>query len=125
MEAKSLERRRSQRLAVAEAVAEELGARWPEVSFWLFGSTLGPGFHADSDLDLAVAGMPAEALMEALALAEGSRCGSGIAWVGLLPPSIWCAWTPCRPPGGNGSSATANGCAERHDQRSSLTRTPA
>ncbi|MFO0000399.1 MAG: nucleotidyltransferase domain-containing protein, partial [bacterium] len=31
----------------------------------MFGSTLGPGFHVDSDLDLAVVGLPAEALLEA------------------------------------------------------------
>ncbi len=80
-EAKSLERRRSQRLAVAEAVAEELGARWPEVSIWLFGSTLGPGFHVDSDLDLAVAGLPAEALIDTLTVAE--VCGVK---QGLLDP---------------------------------------
>lgn len=37
----------------------------------MFGSILGPGFHGDSDLDLAVVGLPAEALLEALAVAEG------------------------------------------------------
>jgi predicted nucleotidyltransferase len=36
----------------------------------LFGSVLGPGFHEGSDLDLVVEGLPGEALLEALALAE-------------------------------------------------------
>ena len=36
----------------------------------LFGSVLGPGFHEGSDLDLVVEGLPREALLEALALAE-------------------------------------------------------
>ncbi|MFM7236352.1 MAG: hypothetical protein ACKOYK_06220 [Cyanobium sp.] len=36
------------------------------------GARLGPGFHDGSDLDLAVEGLPREALLEALALAE--RC---------------------------------------------------
>jgi predicted nucleotidyltransferase len=37
----------------------------------LFGSVLGPGLHADSDLDLAVAGLPADQLLDAMALAQG------------------------------------------------------
>jgi predicted nucleotidyltransferase len=86
-EANALERRRGQLLAVADLVAEELGVHWSQVSVWLFGSTLGPGFHADSDLDLAVAGLPAEALMEALAVAEG--CAMRIAdRRGLAPVAL-------------------------------------
>ncbi|MCP9913323.1 nucleotidyltransferase domain-containing protein [Cyanobium sp. BA20m-14] len=64
--------RRRQLLEVAATVASELRAQWPEVSLWLFGSSLGPGFHADSDLDLAVAQLPAGDLIEALDLAQ--RC---------------------------------------------------
>ncbi|MFM1799528.1 MAG: polymerase beta, Nucleotidyltransferase [Cyanobacteriota bacterium] len=86
-EARSLERRRSQRLAVAEAVAEALGARWPEVSVWLFGSTLGTGFHADSDLDLAVAGLRAQALIDALTVAEGCAMRIGDR-LGLAPVAL-------------------------------------
>ena len=71
-EAEALESRRQQLLVVAKAVAKELGRHWPEAAVWLFGSVLGTGFHAGSDLDLAVEGLPREALLEALALAE--RC---------------------------------------------------
>jgi predicted nucleotidyltransferase len=71
-EADALEERRQQLLVVAKAVAKELQGLWPEVGVRLFGSVLGPGFHDGSDLDLAVEGLPREALLEALALAE--RC---------------------------------------------------
>ena len=71
-EAAALEGRRQQLLVVAKAVAKELQGLWPEVGVWLFGSVHGPGFHDGSDLDLAVEGLPREALLEALALAE--RC---------------------------------------------------
>jgi predicted nucleotidyltransferase len=76
-QANQLERRRGELLTVAAPVAAELRARWPQISIWLFGSTLGPGFHADSDLDLAVAGLPADALIEALEVAE--RCAMRVA----------------------------------------------
>ncbi|MFI0403961.1 MAG: nucleotidyltransferase family protein [Cyanobium sp.] len=71
-ESDALEERRQQLLVVAKAVAKELQGLWPEVGVRLFGSVLGPGFHDGSDLDLAVEGLPREALLEALALAE--RC---------------------------------------------------
>jgi predicted nucleotidyltransferase len=71
-EAGQLQQRRRQLLEVAATVASELRAQWPEVSLWLFGSSLVPGFHADSDLDLAVAQLPAGDLIEALDLAQ--RC---------------------------------------------------
>ena len=50
---------------------------------------LGPGLHADSDLDLAVAGLPADELLDALALAEGGadapeRPGAAAAAVDLV-----------------------------------------
>jgi|LakMenEpi03Aug12_release.lakeMendotaPanAssembly.Ray.scaffolds.fasta_scaffold09356_8 predicted nucleotidyltransferase len=71
-ESDALEERRHQLLVVAKAVAKELQGLWPEVGVRLFGSVLGPGFRDGSDLDLAVEGLPREALLEALALAE--RC---------------------------------------------------
>lgn len=74
----------------AVAIAATLRQRWPDLSLWLFGSVLGPGLHADSDLDLAVAGLPAGELPEALALvAEGradaaERPGSAAVAVDLV-----------------------------------------
>jgi predicted nucleotidyltransferase len=70
-EAARREQRRGQLRSQAAAIAATLRQRWPDVSVWLFGSVLGPGLHADSDLDLAVAGLPADELLDALALAEG------------------------------------------------------
>ena len=67
----ALEQRRLDGLRQAEQAAEELRARWPGVGqVWLFGSLLTRGFHEDSDLDLIVDGLPAEALLEALGMAE-------------------------------------------------------
>lgn len=43
-EAGQLQQRRRQLLEVAATVASELRAQWPEVSLWLFGSSLSPGF---------------------------------------------------------------------------------
>jgi predicted nucleotidyltransferase len=37
---------------------------------WVFGSVLGPGFRDHSDLDLLAEGLPAGALLEAVAVAE-------------------------------------------------------
>jgi predicted nucleotidyltransferase len=70
-EAARREERRTQLQSQALAIASTLRQRWPDLSLWLFGSVLGPGLHADSDLDLAVAGLPAGELPEALSLAEG------------------------------------------------------
>jgi len=35
----------------AVAIAATLRQRWADCLLWLFGSVLGPGLHADSDLD--------------------------------------------------------------------------
>ncbi|MFN9620810.1 MAG: nucleotidyltransferase family protein [Synechococcaceae cyanobacterium] len=81
-EAARREQRRVQLRSQAAAIAATLRQRWPDVSVWLFGSVLGPGLHADSDLDLAVAGLPADELLDALALAE--RPGSAGVAVDLV-----------------------------------------
>lgn len=65
-----LEKRRQALLAVAPAIAAALQARWPGVTVRLFGSAFGPGFHAGSDLDMGLEGLPAQALLEAMGLAE-------------------------------------------------------
>lgn len=88
-EAARREQRRAQLRSQAAEIAATLRQRWPDVSVWLFGSVLGPGLHADSDLDLAVAGLPADELLDALALAEGrgdatERPGSAAVAVDLV-----------------------------------------
>jgi len=71
-EAAALERRRRQLVAAAREAALGLSHRWPAVeAIWLFGSATAPqSFRRHSDLDLAVAGLPAQAQIEALALVE-------------------------------------------------------
>ena len=69
-EEEACEARRRQLLEVAAAVAEGLRQRWPGLTVWLFGSVLGAGFRSDSDLDLALQGLPLEDVSEAMALAE-------------------------------------------------------
>jgi predicted nucleotidyltransferase len=98
-ESDALEERRQQLLVVAKAVAKELQGLWPEVGVRLFGSVLGPGFRDGSDLDLAVEGLPREALLEALALAERISRDQAIvdcAEVPLAPLLEWIArnWDP-------------------------------
>jgi len=66
---RSLQERRRALLEIAPAIAAALQARWPRVTVRLFGSVRGAGFHAGSDLDLALEGLPAEALLEAMRLA--------------------------------------------------------
>ena len=69
-----LEQRRALGLQQAEAAAVALRQRWNQVqAIQLFGSLLGDGFHAHSDLDLLVAGLPPEAWLEAVGLVEA--CG--------------------------------------------------
>jgi predicted nucleotidyltransferase len=70
-EAAGREERRKQLRNQAAVIAAVLHRRWPQLSLWVFGSVLGPGLHADSDLDLAVEGLPSAELLEALVLAEG------------------------------------------------------
>ncbi|MFM7269846.1 MAG: nucleotidyltransferase family protein [Cyanobium sp.] len=67
---RSLEERRRALLEIAPAIATALQARWPGVTVRLFGSVRGAGFHMGSDLDLGLEGLPAEALLEAMRLAE-------------------------------------------------------
>jgi predicted nucleotidyltransferase len=71
-EAAALERRRQRLVAAAQEAARALRHCWPSVeAIWLFGSAAGPlGFRRHSDLDLALAGLPAEAQIPALALVE-------------------------------------------------------
>jgi predicted nucleotidyltransferase len=67
----ALERRRQDGQRQAQRAADALSTRWPGVrQVWLFGSLLSPGFHGDSDLDLIVAGLPPEAWIQAVDLAE-------------------------------------------------------
>lgn len=69
-----LEQRRAQGLQQALGTAVALRQRWSQVQvIQLFGSLLGDGFRAHSDLDLLVAGLPPEAWLEAVALVEA--CG--------------------------------------------------
>jgi predicted nucleotidyltransferase len=69
-EADLLAARRAQLLVVAQEVAQALHRLWPGLVVRVFGSVDGPGFHAGSDLDLAVEGLPPADLAEAQALAE-------------------------------------------------------
>jgi predicted nucleotidyltransferase len=70
-EACDLERRRRRLEPLAEAIAAALKQRWPAIDgVWRFGSSLGTGFHRRSDLDLAVRGLPAIDLLDAIAVAE-------------------------------------------------------
>jgi predicted nucleotidyltransferase len=70
----ALGQRRLSGLRQARQAATALRQRWPGIrQIWLHGSLLTPGFHEDSDLDLLVEGLPPEALIEAMAVAE--RCG--------------------------------------------------
>jgi predicted nucleotidyltransferase len=72
-EREAIERRRLSGLRQARRTAEGLRHLWPGIGrIWLFGSLLTPGFHEDSDLDLLLEGLPAEALIEATAVAERS-----------------------------------------------------
>ena len=76
LECDALERRRQRLLAAAATAALGLRERWPMLeAVWLFGSTATPptstqGFRRHSDLDLAVAGLPAEAHIAAMAVVE-------------------------------------------------------
>jgi predicted nucleotidyltransferase len=68
-----LAERRRLGLAQAHSAAERLRSRWPGLTgVWLFGSVLGPGFREHSDLDLLAEGLPPEALIEAIGIAEAA-----------------------------------------------------
>lgn len=72
VEAEALEQRRQRLLAAAGAAADALRQGWPQLeAVWLFGSTATAGsFRRHSDLDLALAGLPAEAHIAAMAVVE-------------------------------------------------------
>ena len=68
-----LELTRQEGLAQATKAAEAMRERWPQIrSVHLFGSVLDDRFRSHSDLDLLVEGLPAAALLDAIALAEGA-----------------------------------------------------
>jgi predicted nucleotidyltransferase len=61
---------------LAQEAAERLLERWPDLQgIWLFGSLHDGRFGLTSDVDLAVAGLPADALMSAMALLEPLQDG--------------------------------------------------
>lgn len=70
------EARRRELRAVADEVAAMLRAEFSAGRVWVFGSVVRPWFHQDSDLDLAVEGVPmeqrADAWDRAIALARTS-----------------------------------------------------
>ncbi len=58
-------------MAQARGAALRLQDRWRDLRrVWVFGSVLGPGFRDHSDLDLLAEGLPAAALLDAVAIAE-------------------------------------------------------
>ncbi|MFM1899826.1 MAG: hypothetical protein RLZZ216_402 [Cyanobacteriota bacterium] len=68
-----LQRRRQEGLHQAASAAQAMRDTWPDIrAVYLFGSILGEGFRDHSDLDLLVEGLPAAALLDALALAEAA-----------------------------------------------------
>ena len=71
-EAEALERRRQRLLDAAADAAHGLQAAWPEIeAVWLFGSAAtAQALRRHSDLDLAVAGLPAAAHTAALGVVE-------------------------------------------------------
>ena len=61
---------------LAQASAQLLREHWPGLeAIWLFGSLQEGRFGLGSDVDLAVAGLPADALLSAMALLEPLQCG--------------------------------------------------
>ena len=66
-----LEQRRVQALGQAREAASLWRQRWLSITrIWCFGSVLAAGFREHSYLDLMIEGLPPEAWLEALALAE-------------------------------------------------------
>lgn len=61
---------------LAQVAAERLLERWPDLEgIWLFGSLHDGRFGLSSDVDLAVAGLPDDALLSAMALLEPLQDG--------------------------------------------------
>jgi predicted nucleotidyltransferase len=85
-------RRLAQALPAADRCAAALKHRWPAIEgVWLFGSAVEGTFGMDSDLDLAVEGLPNPDLLDAMAEAQGAAYGEtdlGVDLVRLesLPP---------------------------------------
>ena len=66
-----LEKRRQEGLAQATKAAAAMREKWPQIrEVHLFGSVLDDRFRSHSDLDVLVDGLPPEALLDAIALAE-------------------------------------------------------
>ena len=66
-----LEKRRQEGLAQATKAAAAMREKWPQIrAVHLFGSVLDDRFRSHSDLDLLVEGLPPEALLDAIRLAE-------------------------------------------------------
>jgi len=72
-DAAQLEHRRQAGLNQAAEAAAALRKAWPTIrTVHLFGSILDDRFREHSDLDLLVDGLPANALLDAIALAEAT-----------------------------------------------------
>jgi len=70
-----VERQRAAR-AVAVAAAQQLQQVWPQLrAVWLFGSLNDGRFGLQSDVDLALEGLPADALLQAMAVVEPLQDG--------------------------------------------------
>ena len=68
-----LEKTRQEGLAQATKAAAAMRQRWPQIrAIYLFGSVFDDRFRGHSDLDLLVDGLQPEALLNAIAIAEGT-----------------------------------------------------
>jgi len=73
-EAEAIAARRRLAEQQAQAAAEVLRDRWPQIQgVWMFGSVLEPGFGLGSDLDLCVEGLPSNALLAAIELLNATE----------------------------------------------------
>jgi predicted nucleotidyltransferase len=76
-------------LPVAHGCGSELKRRWPQIrGVWLFGSAIEGTFRMDSDIDLAVEGLPNLDLLDAMAEVESAAADIPVDLVRLesLPP---------------------------------------
>jgi predicted nucleotidyltransferase len=78
-------------LPAASRCAAALQRRWPSIrAVWLFGSAVGGNFGLDSDIDLAVEGLPQLDLLDAMATAEAAAADIPVDVVRLESlPSHW------------------------------------
>jgi predicted nucleotidyltransferase len=75
-EAAAVAERAAEARQLAQAAAERLLEHWPDLQgIWLFGSLHDGRFGLTSDVDLAVAGLPDDALLSAMALLEPLQDG--------------------------------------------------